>query len=209
MGQSAFGILLFQDLAVIPLLAVLPLLSPGGERLDTSWVPLAKAAGMVLLIVLAGRFLLRPAFRLVASARSQDVFTHSALLLTVGTALLASTVGLSMALGAFLAGVLLADSEYRHELEADIEPFRGLLISLFFMSVGMSVALELPWSTPPHRRPGAGKTPQPWASALLTPDQRAVGNRCPARCPPQPGRRVRLRPLRTGGGRWHLHRRVA
>ena len=98
---------------------------------------------MVLLIVLAGRFLLRPAFRLVASARSQEVFTASALLLAVGTALLAKTVGLSMALGAFLAGVLLADSEYRHELEADIEPFRGLLIGLFFMSVGMSVALEL------------------------------------------------------------------
>jgi glutathione-regulated potassium-efflux system protein KefB len=143
LGQTAFGILLFQDLAVIPLLAVLPLLSPGSMRMDTSWVPLAKAAGMVLVIVLAGRFLLRPAFRVVASARSQEVFTASALLLAVGTAELASFVGLSMALGAFLAGVLLADSEYRHELEADIEPFRGLLMGLFFMSVGMSVALEL------------------------------------------------------------------
>ena len=143
MGQTAFGILLFQDLAVIPLLAVLPLLAPTRMRMDTSWVPLVKATGMVLLIVLVGRFLLRPAFRLVGSARSQEVFTASALLLAVGTALLAQAVGLSGALGAFLAGVLLADSEYRHELEADIEPFRGLLLALFFMSVGMSVALEL------------------------------------------------------------------
>src|SRR5262249_55957465 len=143
LGQTTFGILLFLFLAVIPLLAALPLLAPSGMRMDASWVPVAKAAGMVLVIVLAGRFLLRPAFRLVGSARSQEVFTASALLLAVGTALLASTVGLSRALGAFLAGVLLADSEYRHELEADIEPFRGLLLGLFFMSVGMSVALEL------------------------------------------------------------------
>jgi monovalent cation:proton antiporter-2 (CPA2) family protein len=148
-GQTAFGILLFQDLAVIPLLAVLPLLGPSGAKVDTSWAPLVKAAGMVVVIVLAGRFLLRPAFRLVASARSQEVFTASALLIALGTALLVSAVGLSPALGAFMAGVLLADSEYRHELEADIEPFRGLLMGLFFISVGMSVALELlvqqPW----------------------------------------------------------------
>jgi glutathione-regulated potassium-efflux system protein KefB len=148
-GQTAFGILLFQDLAVIPLLAVLPLLGPSGAKVDTSWAPLVKAAGMLVVIVLAGRFLLRPAFRLVASARSQEVFTASALLIALGTALLVSAVGLSPALGAFMAGVLLADSEYRHELEADIEPFRGLLMGLFFISVGMSVALELlvqqPW----------------------------------------------------------------
>jgi monovalent cation:proton antiporter-2 (CPA2) family protein len=148
-GQTAFGILLFQDLAVIPLLAVLPLLGPSGAKVDTSWAPLVKAAAMLVVIVLAGRFLLRPAFRLVASARSQEVFTASALLIALGTALLVSAVGLSPALGAFMAGVLLADSEYRHELEADIEPFRGLLMGLFFISVGMSVALELlvqqPW----------------------------------------------------------------
>ncbi|HEY1417973.1 MAG TPA: monovalent cation:proton antiporter-2 (CPA2) family protein, partial [Myxococcaceae bacterium] len=143
MGQTAFGILLFQDLAVIPLLAVLPLLGRGGGHVDTSWVPLAKAAGMIVLVILVGRTLLRPAFRLVASARSQEVFTASALLIALGTALLVSAVGLSPALGAFMAGVLLADSEYRHELEADIEPFRGLLMGLFFISVGMSVALEL------------------------------------------------------------------
>jgi glutathione-regulated potassium-efflux system protein KefB len=149
MGQTAFGILLFQDLAVIPLLAVLPLLGTGGGRLDPSWVPLAKAAGLVVLVVLVGRTLLRPAFRLVASARSQEVFTASALLAALGTAVLTSAVGLSPALGAFLAGVLLADSEYRHELEADIEPFRGLLMGVFFVSVGMSIALGLlvqhPW----------------------------------------------------------------
>ena len=143
MGQTAFGILLFQDLAVIPLLAVLPLLGGNGGRVDTSWVPLAKAVGLVLLVIVVGRTLLRTAFRLVASARSQEVFTASALLVALGTAVLTSAVGLSPALGAFMAGVLLADSEYRHELEADIEPFRGLLMGLFFVSVGMSVALEL------------------------------------------------------------------
>jgi monovalent cation:proton antiporter-2 (CPA2) family protein len=142
-GQTAFGILLFQDLVVIPLLAVLPLLGPAGARVDTSWAPLAKAAGLIVLIVLVGRTLLRPAFRLVASARSQEVFTATALLAALGTAILVSAVGLSAALGAFMAGVLLADSEYRHELEADIEPFRGLLMGVFFVSVGMSVALEL------------------------------------------------------------------
>jgi monovalent cation:proton antiporter-2 (CPA2) family protein len=148
-GQTAFGILLFQDLAVIPLLAVLPLFGPSGAKVDTSWAPVAKAAAMLVVIVLGGRFFLRPAFRLVASARSQEVFTASALLIALGTALLVSAVGLSPALGAFMAGVLMADSEYRHELEADIEPFRGLLMGLFFISVGMSVALELlleqPW----------------------------------------------------------------
>ena len=143
LGQTAFGVLLFQDLAVIPLLAVLPLLGPSGSRVDTSWVPLAKAVGLIVLIVVLGRLLLRPVFRLFASARSQEVFTASALLAAVGTALLVQAVGLSMALGAFMAGVLLADSEYRHELEADIEPFRGLLLGLFFVSVGMSVALDL------------------------------------------------------------------
>jgi len=143
MGQTGFGILLFQDLAVIPVLAVLPLLGTSGGRMDTSWVPVVKAVGLVLLVILVGRTLLRPAFRLVASARSQEVFTASALLAAIGTAVLTSAVGLSPALGAFLAGVLLADSEYRHEMEADIEPFRGLLMGLFFVSVGMSVALEL------------------------------------------------------------------
>ncbi|RPH68472.1 MAG: glutathione-regulated potassium-efflux system protein KefB [Myxococcaceae bacterium] len=143
MGQTAFGILLFQDLAVIPLLAVLPLLGSREGHLDTSWVPLVKAASAIVVIVLVGRTLLRPAFRLVASARSQEVFTASALLAAVGTAVLVSAVGLSPALGAFMAGVLLADSEYRHEMQADIEPFRGLLMGVFFTSVGMSVALEL------------------------------------------------------------------
>src|SRR5215470_1374336 len=148
MGQTAFGILLFQDLAVIPLLAIMPLLGAAGGRMETSWVPVAKAAGLVIVVVLVGRTLLRPAFRLVASARSQEVFTASALLAALGTAVLTSAVGLSPALGAFLAGVLLADSEYRHEMEADIEPFRGLLMGLFFVSVGMSVALELLFERP-------------------------------------------------------------
>src|SRR5262249_61057466 len=143
MGQAGLGLLLFQAVAVTPLIAVLPLLGTSGGRMDTSWVPVVKAVGLVLLVVLVGRTLLRPAFRLVASARSQEVFTASALLAALGTAVLTSAVGLSPALGAFMAGVLLADSEYRHELEADIEPFRGLLMGVFFVSVGLSVGPDV------------------------------------------------------------------
>ncbi|GMU07305.1 monovalent cation:proton antiporter-2 (CPA2) family protein [Corallococcus caeni] len=143
-GQLAFGILLFQDLAVIPLLAALPLLgvveTPSTEP---GWLVAAKAVGVVVLVVLAGRYLLRPVFRAVAGVHSQELFTATALLVVVGTASLVSAVGLSMALGAFLAGVLLSESEYRHELEADIEPFKGLLLGLFFIAVGMSVNLAL------------------------------------------------------------------
>ncbi|RKH68519.1 monovalent cation:proton antiporter-2 (CPA2) family protein [Corallococcus llansteffanensis] len=143
-GQLAFGILLFQDLAVIPLLAALPLLGVSDTpSTEPGWLMAVKAAGVVILVVLAGRYLLRPVFRAVASVHSQELFTATALLVVVGTASLVSAVGLSMALGAFLAGVLLSESEYRHELEADIEPFKGLLLGLFFIAVGMSVNLAL------------------------------------------------------------------
>ncbi|MCY1036947.1 monovalent cation:proton antiporter-2 (CPA2) family protein [Corallococcus sp. BB11-1] len=143
-GQLAFGILLFQDLAVIPLLAALPLLGRADmPSTEPGWLMTLKAVGVVVLVVLAGRYLLRPVFRAVASVHSQELFTATALLVVVGTASLVSAVGLSMALGAFLAGVLLSESEYRHELEADIEPFKGLLLGLFFIAVGMSVNLEL------------------------------------------------------------------
>lgn len=142
-GRKAFAILLFQDLAVIPLLAALPMLGTRGAAPVTStpiWISLSKGAGAVLGVVVCGRFVLRPVFRLVAGARSQEALTATALAVVVGSALAMDAVGLSMAFGAFLAGVLLADSEYRDELEADIEPFRGLLMGLFFMSVGMSVS---------------------------------------------------------------------
>ncbi|WP_164019905.1 monovalent cation:proton antiporter-2 (CPA2) family protein [Pyxidicoccus trucidator] len=143
-GRIAFGILLFQDLAVIPLLAMLPLLGDGGATsTEPGWLTGLKVAGVLVGVVVTGRYLMRPVFRAVASFHSQELFTATALLVVVGTAALVSAVGLSMALGAFLAGVLLAESEYRHELEADIEPFKGLLLGLFFIAVGMSVSLGL------------------------------------------------------------------
>jgi len=143
-GQAAFGILLFQDLAVVPLLALLPLLGDGGAPThEPVWLLLLKDVAVLAAVVLGGRYLVRPVFRAVAAVHSQELFTATALLLVVGTASLVNAVGLSMALGAFLAGVLLADSEYRHELEADLEPFKGLLMGLFFITVGMSVNLSL------------------------------------------------------------------
>jgi len=142
-GRSSFGILLFQDLAAIPALAFVPLLGPGGGGQGDPWVRAPVIVGVIAGVVLAGRFLLRPAFRYVAAARSHELSVASALLVVVGTGIVMHSVGLSMALGAFLAGVLLADSEYRHELEANIEPFKGLLLGLFFMAVGMSANLRV------------------------------------------------------------------
>lgn len=143
-GQASFAVLLFQDLAVVPLLIVLGAL--GGEAASLDW---AKALGMIALLVAAGRVLVRPVLRFVAEARLREVFVGFSLLVVLGTAALMEWAGLSMALGAFLAGVMLADSEYRHELELDIEPFKGLLLGLFFIAVGMSVDLGLfvraPW----------------------------------------------------------------
>src|SRR5271165_4653035 len=146
-GQRAFAILLFQDMAVVPLLALLPLLAEGAESAHDELRHGARAAaliaGAIALIVLAGRYLLNPFFRLLAQSGSREVMTAAALLVVLGAALIMAQVGMSMALGAFLAGVLLAGSNYRHELEADIEPFRGLLLALFFMGIGMSMDLAL------------------------------------------------------------------
>jgi monovalent cation:proton antiporter-2 (CPA2) family protein len=149
-GRAAFGILLFQDLAVLPMLAVLPLMSPlEHAHAGTWWVPLLKLVVVIAVVIIGGgRLLLRPALRVVARARVVEVFTAAALLTVILTALLANLVGLSMALGAFLAGVLLADSEFRHELEADLEPFKGLLLGLFFIAVGMTANLGLFRSEP-------------------------------------------------------------
>jgi glutathione-regulated potassium-efflux system ancillary protein KefC/glutathione-regulated potassium-efflux system protein KefB len=144
-GRAAFGILLFQDLAVLPVLAVLPLLSaPAGAQAVQAawWAGLLKLLAVVGIVV-GGRLLLRPALRLVARVQVGEVFTAAALLTVIATALLANAAGLSSSLGAFLAGVLLADSEFRHELEADLEPFKGLLLGLFFISVGMRANLDL------------------------------------------------------------------
>lgn len=144
-GRAAFGILLFQDLAAIPLLAVIPLMGTAHDP-ATEANPLWRmllVSGVLVAVVLSSRFLLRPAFRVVASARNHELSTAWALLVVIATALAMQLVGLSMELGAFLAGVLLADSEYRHELEANIEPFKGLLLGLFFMAVGMSADLSV------------------------------------------------------------------
>src|SRR5216110_1739606 len=150
-GRGAFGILLFQDLAVLPALALLPMLAPSSSTYEASgswWITLLKLLAVIVAVIGGGRLLLRPALRVVARAQVSEVFTAAALLTVIATALLANLAGLSMSLGAFLAGVLLADSEFRHELEADLEPFKGLLLGLFFIAVGMSANLGLLESEP-------------------------------------------------------------
>jgi monovalent cation:proton antiporter-2 (CPA2) family protein len=144
-GRSAFAILLFQDLAAIPLIALVPLFADGAQASAPSLDPVAalKTAVILVAVMVAGRYVLRVGLRLAAGAGVQEVFTAAALLTVVATVLLMEALGLSMALGAFLAGVLLADSEYRHALEGDLEPFKGLLLGLFFIAVGMSLDLGL------------------------------------------------------------------
>ena len=148
-GQATFAILQFQDLAVIPMLALLPLLGAAGGRSEFSWHALLYAVVVIVATLVLGHYLARPVFRHIARTRLREVFTAFALLLVLAIALVFEAAGLSMALGAFLAGVLLADSEYRHEIEAAIDPFKGLLLGLFFISVGMSVnfaiLLAKPW----------------------------------------------------------------
>ncbi|WP_376695845.1 monovalent cation:proton antiporter-2 (CPA2) family protein [Wenzhouxiangella sp. EGI_FJ10305] len=141
-GRQAFGILLMQDIAVIPLLAIIPLFAGGDVEADVDGsilFGLLQATAVIVGLILAGRFLLRPTLRAIAATGVPEVFVAMALLVVLGTAVLADYAGLSMALGAFLAGVLLADSEYRHEIEAAIDPFKGLLLGLFFIAVGMSI----------------------------------------------------------------------
>ncbi len=162
-GRSSFAVLLFQDIAVIPILALLPLLAmpelvgeaAGGHGEGSGhggadwlaglpgWANALVVLAAVASIVLGGRLLIRPAFRFIAETRLREVFTAAALLLVIGIALLMQLVGLSPALGTFLAGVVLADSEFRHELEVNIEPFKGLLLGLFFISVGASIDFDL------------------------------------------------------------------
>lgn len=141
-GRSAFGILLFQDIAVIPLLALIPLFGEGngGTGTDANFaIQLLTTVGIVAAIIVGGRLLLRPVLRLIVLSGVHEVFLAAVLLVALGTAMLAQWAGLSMALGAFLAGVLLSDSEFRHELEASIDPFKSLLLGLFFIAVGMSI----------------------------------------------------------------------
>jgi glutathione-regulated potassium-efflux system ancillary protein KefC len=142
-GQSSFAVLLAQDLAVIPLLMVLALLAPGAATSRVDFLAAGKGIAVIAAVILVGRTLLRPVLRYIANTQLREIFIAFSLLLVLGTAALVHWVGLSMALGTFLAGVLLADSEYRHELELDIEPFKGLLLGLFFIAVGMSVDVGL------------------------------------------------------------------
>lgn len=142
-GQLTFSVLLFQDLGVIPVLAIVPLLGAEASMQDTGFIEYLTPFAVILLFVLGGRFLLRPVFRVIADTRLREVFTAFSLLLVIGSALLMQAVGVSMALGTFLAGVLLAESEYRHELELNLEPFKGLLLGLFFIAVGMTVDFSL------------------------------------------------------------------
>lgn len=162
-GQNSFAVLLFQDIAVIPILAILPLLAVGHAEIthtethsETSslisnfpaWLQTLAVLGAVVTIILAGRYIIRPVLRIVASTRLRELFTATALLLVVAITVLMSLVGLSPALGTFLAGVILANSEYRHELESDIDPFKGLLLGLFFISVGASIDFKLIMENP-------------------------------------------------------------
>jgi CPA2 family monovalent cation:H+ antiporter-2 len=160
-GQASFAVLLFQDIAVIPMLAIFPLLAgtvaiASGEAHAADahaattlvsglppWAQTLAVLAAVAAIILGGRFLLRPVFRAIAATRLRELFVATALLLVIGIALLMNQVGLSAALGTFLAGVVLANSEYRHELESDIEPFKGLLLGLFFLAVGASINFAL------------------------------------------------------------------
>ncbi|HET7868592.1 MAG TPA: glutathione-regulated potassium-efflux system protein KefC [Burkholderiaceae bacterium] len=138
-GQAGFSILLYQDVAAIPILALIPLLGTGAAVTENPWLEAGKALGVIVAIIGVGRLALRQALRWIARSKTPEIFTASALGLVVGIAALMQAVGLSMALGAFLGGVLLAESEYKRELETDVEPFKGLLLGLFFMAVGMSV----------------------------------------------------------------------
>ncbi|MFK2877792.1 monovalent cation:proton antiporter-2 (CPA2) family protein [Rhodanobacter hydrolyticus] len=141
-GRQAFAILLFQDLAAIPLIAAVPFLASTTSH-GFDLVGALRTVGVIVAVVVGGRYLLRPVFRFVAKAEAVEVSTATALLVVMGVALLMEMAGVSVTLGAFLAGVLLADSEYRHELESNIEPFKGLLLGLFFISVGMSMDISL------------------------------------------------------------------
>lgn len=150
-GQAGFALLLFQDIAAIPMIALVPVLgvAVADSGAGHGWEGAARLAAVVLGLVIGGRYLVRPALRIIAKSGMREIFTAFALLLVIAISLLMQWVGMSMALGAFMAGVLLADSEYRHALETDLEPFKGLLLGLFFIAVGMSVDfgvfLSKPW----------------------------------------------------------------
>lgn len=140
-GQKAFAILLFQDLAIVPILALIPALSPSESSQSAANFHVAAALGAIVILIIAGRYLLNPMFRIIGNTGAREVMIAAALFVVLGSATLMEAAGLSMAMGAFIAGVLLADSSYRHELAADVEPFRGIFLGLFFVAVGLSLNL--------------------------------------------------------------------
>src|SRR5690349_20762046 len=143
-GRLAFAILLFQDLAAIPILALIPLLDANAAPTGSGDLfNVLRIIGVMVAVAVGGRYLMRPVFRIVARTQIAEVFTATALLVVLGAAWIMEVAGIQMSLGAFVAGVLLADSEYRHEIESQIDPFKGLLLGLFFVSVGVSVDLKL------------------------------------------------------------------
>lgn len=144
-GQKIVSILLFEDLLIVPLLALVAWMAPvhADAQQGARWVGIAIGAGAIVGLVLVGRYLLNPMFRILAESKAREVMTAAALLVVLGAALLMQLGGLSMAMGAFLAGVLLSESTFRHQIEADIEPFRGILLGLFFLSVGMALDLRV------------------------------------------------------------------
>lgn len=145
-GKRSFSILLFQDLAIAPLLVLVPLLAAGTMQISTEgMMQMGLAVASVVALVLAGRYLLNPLFHIIANTGAKEAMIAAALFVVIGSAVLMQLTGLSMAMGAFIAGVMLAESSYRHELEADIEPFRGILLGLFFIAVGLAVDLQIVW----------------------------------------------------------------
>lgn len=148
-GRATLGVLLLQDLAVVPLLAMMQLFAPRSGRVGTEvGLGIVEGMGVLLLVILVGRYAIRPLFRYIADSSNQEIFTAAAVLMVLGTGWLMEHAGMSMALGAFLAGILLSDSEFRHQITADLERFRGLLLGLFFMAVGMLVDLQMLFEQP-------------------------------------------------------------
>ena len=142
-GQRTFAILLFQDLAIVPLLAIVEVLAPVHADHGSNIVKVGIGVAAIVVVVAVGRYLLNPIFRILADSKAREIMTAAALLVVLGAALVVQAGGLSMAMGAFIAGVILSESSFRHQLEADIEPFRGLLLGLFFLSVGMTIDVSL------------------------------------------------------------------
>jgi glutathione-regulated potassium-efflux system protein KefB len=180
-GRLAFAVLLFQDLAAIPLIALVPLFALGAAEPTMDVKTAVIAIGTILGVIVVGRFLLSRLYRIVAATGVREAMTATALLTVVGVALVMEAVGLSAALGSFIAGALLADSEYRHQIEADIAPFEGLLLAVFFIAVGMSIDLGV-LASEPGSLVGVGQQ-----------------GRAAARGRDQSGRRVRLRAVRGRG----------